>query len=114
MKPAAALLAPMIVINLTIAWPASAEWVRVPRDSPIMIHHQVQQPGSFDPATLSPPAPIRQRPRPIPPVSTPVFPDPGSRPIWVPDSYRWTGFELVRVPGHWVWTRPEWPLTPGP
>ncbi len=108
------LLAPLMLVNLMILSPSSAGWVRGPRDSPIIIHHHIQQPGTFDQSKPLPPPAVRERPRPIAPGTTGIFPDPGYRPIWVPDSYRWTGFESVRVPGHWVWTGPEWPLGQSP
>ncbi len=95
-------LTPALLFLLTVTQPSHAGWVRVPRDSPVVIHGRVQQPGSFDPAKVAPQSETRPSKRSAPCTIQP-FPDPGSRPIWVPGSWCWNGSEAVWVPGHWVW-----------
>jgi hypothetical protein len=79
-----------------------AAGVRVPRDSPVVVHGgALLLPGSgqtrYQP---EPPAPEPMHRRaPVPPSGV----DPGYRPLWVPDAYWWDGFKATRVPGHWRW-----------
>ena len=79
--------------------PAVAE-VRVPRDSAIVGHGRILSTPSpaTTPAREPPPDWTQRRPSPLPP-----FPDPGVRPLWIPDTYLWNGFRQYRVPGHWAW-----------
>ena len=97
------LLAAVLATGLAWAPGAVSAGVRVPRDSPVVVHGRVQGPASLD-ASWAP----ADRPRAPewtrrPPRSAPTAGDPGYRPMWVPDSYQWNGFELIRVPGHWQW-----------
>jgi len=70
--------------------------VHVPRDSSIVMH------GRLQPPAVSTPAPSRAARQPLKmSCRVQVFPDPGYRPMWVPDTTCWTGFETIRVPGHW-------------
>src|SRR2546425_98740 len=89
------------VLLLGYAASAGAGGVGVPRDSPVVIHGRVQQSGSVDPSKVTPPQRSRQPARAPSSCRTGVFPDPGYRPLWVPETTCWTGFETVRVPGHW-------------
>jgi hypothetical protein len=77
--------------------------VRVPRDSPVVIHGgALQLPGS-DRARYQPGPPGAWEPTyRLPPVPPPGI-DPGYRPLWVPDSYPWDGFKAIRAPAHWQW-----------
>ncbi len=96
------ILLALVVVGLVLQPDAVLAWVRVPRDSPIIIRHRVQQPGSFDPSRSStpqtPPLGVIRRPAPPPAIGV----DPGYRPLWVPGTDIWNGFESVWVPGHWV------------
>jgi len=89
----------LVLAGLTLLATSAFSWVRVPRDSPIIIHGRVQQPGSFDPSRSAPPATpplgILERPPPTPPVGV----GPGYRPLWVPGTYVWTGYTATWVPG---------------
>jgi len=68
--PATVVLLVFAALVLTVRAPVRAESVRIPRDSPIVIHGRVQPPGSFDPARL---APSRH----------------GSQSVWVPGRWIW-------------------------
>ncbi len=78
-----------------------------PRDSSIVMRHGVQSPAPV--ASTSVQSGIRgvpgdrQRRELPPPCWGPVRPDPGYRPVWIPATRCWTGFESVWVPGHWGW-----------
>ena len=88
-----------IVLLLGLTGPAVAGSVRVPRDSPIVIHGRVLPAGSVE---LSNVRPATRRPATAPAACrAELFPDPGYRPLWVPDTTCWTGLETRRVPGHW-------------
>jgi hypothetical protein len=78
---------------------AMAGPVRVPRDSPIVMHGRVVSSGPLAVSTVAPGSRAGSPSRPS--CRTHVFPDPGYRAIWVPDTTCWTGFEAIRVPGHW-------------
>ena len=71
--------------------------VRTPRDAAIARRGQI--PPTMPPA----PEPPRQRMPEWTQQPPSPFPDPGVRPLWVPDTYLWNGFRQYRVPGHWVW-----------
>jgi hypothetical protein len=93
------------VVLLAATQRASAASVRVPRDSTVIIHHQVHQPNmaaTSAPVSSTPMQPMRTTPPPTPE----FFPDPGYRPIWIPGTHRWNGFGSTWVPGHWVWQAP--------
>ncbi len=78
---------------------ATAGPVHVPRDSPIVMHGRLQPSG---PQAVSTAAPGRAPGQPLKTsCRAQVFPDPRYRPMWVPDTTCWTGFETIRVPGHW-------------
>jgi len=87
-----------LVSIFTDSLPVGAE-VRVPRDSAIVTNRRI--PTAPPPVTMppreSPPEWTQRRPSP------PPFPDPGVRPLWIPDTDLWNGFRRYRVPGHWAW-----------
>ncbi len=93
------------ILLLATNQPATAASARVPRDSPIMIHHQVRQPTTAAPSAPLPSTPMLAMPPARPPTRE-VFPDPGYRPIWIPGTYHWNGFGSTWEPGHWVWQAP--------
>ena len=81
--------------------------VRTPRDSSIVMRHGFPSPAPVAPTSVQSGirgAPDDQRLPELPPACWgPVRPDPGYRPVWVPATRCWTGFESVWVPGHWQW-----------
>jgi hypothetical protein len=82
---------------------AAAGGVRTTRDSPIIIHGHVQQPGTLDSSRItSPQVSLPKLPCPEPYRLEPK-PSPGFGPVWVPASPCWNGSRIVEVPGHWVW-----------
>lgn len=89
----------IIVFASAVATHAAA--VRAPRDSPVFGRGRIQ-PSPPVPRT----EPVRKEPRPSAGCAPLVIPDPGYRPIWVPESSCWNGFQVERVPGHWIWTAP--------
>jgi hypothetical protein len=90
-----------VLLIVVQAAPLSAGSVRVPRDSPIVMHGRIQPSGPPVVSTAVPPGTAYQ-PAPASSSCQPrVFPDPGYRPMWVPTTTCWTGFETIRVPGHW-------------
>ena len=74
--------------------------VRVPRDSALVVN------GVIRPITGG--APAATPPLRAPVVSgdactSRVVPDPGYRPMWVPEEWCADGGKSVWIPGHWVW-----------
>ncbi len=92
-------LALPLLVAVLIPSPASA-FVRTPRDSPVFGHGRIapSPPPTMPPPREPPPEWTQHQPPP-----PPVFPDPGGRPLWMPETYVWNGFRWYRVPGHWVW-----------
>jgi hypothetical protein len=75
-----------ILLVLPAASLAAAGGVRTTRDSPIIIHGHVQQPGTFDSSRISRPQislPKLSCPEPYRPEPKP---SPGFGPVWVPAS----------------------------
>src|SRR5260370_26965461 len=90
-----------IALLLAHAVPTAAGHVRVPRDSPVVVHGQVQRSGLPAMSTGTAPGKTSQIPKASLSCNPKIFPDPGYRPMWVPETTCWTGFETIRVPGHW-------------
>ncbi len=92
-----------LLLMLAAASVAGAGGVRAPRDSPIIIHGHVQQPGTFDSSRItSPQVSLPKLPCPEPYRLEPK-PSQGFGPVWMPASPCWNGSRIVEVPGHWVW-----------
>jgi len=80
---------------------AGSQPMRSPRDSPLVINGVIRPPSA--PSAIGAPPPTAPPPRRAAPCTPPVVPDPGQRPMWIPEDWCWTGSQMVRVPGHWQW-----------
>jgi hypothetical protein len=87
------------LVLLTHVIPVAADAVRTPRDSPIPFRGHIQAPAVVNRSTAASTGPHLGRSTSL--CGGHVFPDPGYRPMWIPETTCWTGFETIRVPGHW-------------
>ncbi len=98
-------LAVILAVGM-LAHPAVA-FVRTPGDSSIVMQHGFQSPPPAASTSGQPGirgVPGEQRAHELPPACwLPLRVDPGDRPVWVPATRCWTGFESVWVSGHWQW-----------
>src|SRR2546425_10296344 len=97
MKRLSLYLAALVMLMYTAQ--ATAGPVLVPRDSPIVMHGRVVSSGPLAASTVAPGRRAGSASKPS--CRAQVFPDPGYRPMWVPGTTCWTGFEAILVPGHW-------------
>jgi hypothetical protein len=91
------------VVGVAMLVAAHAGGVRVPRDSPATGRGRI--PAS-PPVAGGGPAPSPKPARPGASCTPLLGPDPGYRPMWVPESSCWGGRGVERTPGHWIWSAP--------
>ena len=99
--PLMRLLSAVLILVLVGPASASAGDVRVPRDSPVVIHGWVHQPGGTGSRSVGTEPRVKSSAS-SGSCETAVGLDPGYRPLYIPGSWCWDGSRSVWVPGRWV------------